>query len=61
MLVAIIGVMMNSNNYAENHEKKIIFIFALIDLKREIKEHTVFVIRVKRHTLNVLRKRNLFE
>ena len=52
--------MMNLNNYAENHGKKYIFIFALIDLKRQTKEDTVFVARVKTCILNVLRKRNLF-
>ena len=32
---------------------------SLEDLKREIKEDTVFVMKVKTYLLNILRKRNL--
>ena len=53
--------MMNLKNYAENNVKKIIFIFLLIDLKREIKEDIVFVMRAKTHIQNALLKRNLFD
>ena len=53
-MVGMISVMMNLNNYAENIWKKIVIIFALIDLKRETKEDTVFVMKVKTHILNVL-------
>ena len=42
-------VAMNSKNYVENHGKKIITIFVLIDLKREIKENIVFVMKTKEH------------
>ena len=40
--------MMNLKNYVENRGKKIITIFVLIDLKREIKENIVFVMKVKK-------------
>ena len=53
----MIRVMMNLNNYAENHGKKNKIIFVLIDLKREIKENFAFVMRVKTLKLNALRKR----
>ena len=49
MLQVMICVMMNLRNYAENHGKKIITIFVLIDLKREIKEDIAFVMKVKTH------------
>ena len=41
--------MMNLKIYVENHGKMIIIIFILIDLKREIKEKFVFVMKVKEH------------
>ena len=40
--------MMNSQNYEENHGMKITIIFVLIDLQREIKEDTVFVMKAKK-------------
>ena len=40
--------MMNLNNYVENHGMKIIKIFVLIDLKREIEENIVFVMKAKK-------------
>ena len=40
--------MMNLKNYAENHGKKIITIVVSIDLKREIEEDIVFVMKAKK-------------
>ena len=48
-------------HYAENVGKKNIFIFVLIDLKREIKEDTVFVMGAKTLIWKVFRKRRLFD
>ena len=45
----MICIMMNLMNYVKNHGKKIIIIFILIDLKREIKENIVFVMKAKKH------------
>ena len=42
-------ITMNSKNYVENHGMKIIIVFVLIDLKREIKENIVFVMKAKEH------------
>ena len=53
--------MMNLKNYAENHGMKIKTIFVMIDLKREIKEDVLFVMKVKIHIKNALQKRNLFD
>ena len=39
---------MNLRIYAENHGKKILIIFVLLDLKREIKENIVFVKKAKK-------------
>ena len=61
MLQVMILVKMTLKNYAEDHGKKIIIIFVLIDLKREIKEDIKFVMRAKRHILNALLIRNLFD
>ena len=41
--------MMNLKNYVENHGEKIITIFILIDLKEEIKENIVFVMKAKKN------------
>ena len=41
--------MMNLIKYVENHGKKIITIFILIDLKKEIKENIVFVMKAKKN------------
>ena len=41
--------MMNLKIYAENRGKKIIAIFILIDLKKEIKENILFVMKAKKH------------
>ena len=49
-LVDMVWNMMNSVNYVENHGKRIIIIFVLIDLKREIKEYVVFVMKAKTET-----------
>ena len=48
MLQVMIRVMMNLKNCAENHGKKVIIVFVLIDLKRENKEDIVFVMRTKK-------------
>ena len=61
MLVATIWVMMILNIYAKNRGKSIITMFVLIDLKREIKEETVFVLKAKTRISNSLQKRKLFE
>ena len=45
----MILVMMNLTNYVENLGKKILTIFIMIDLKREIKENIVFVMKAKKH------------
>ena len=47
--------------YAENHGKKIIFIFVMIDLKKEIGEDIVFVMKAKTFIWNALLKRNRFK
>ena len=51
---------MNFNNYAKNGGKKIIIVFVLIDLKKEIKEDIVFVKKAKTLIMNALLKRKLF-
>ena len=51
----------NLKNYVENHGKKFIIIFVLIDLKREITENIVFVMKAKKHILKQHLKQNLFE
>ena len=60
---------MNLKTYVENHGKKIITIFKLIDLKKEIKENIVFVMKAKNiyrsntsdeTFLSVIQKCNLF-
>ena len=48
------------NNYSENLGKRNLINVVLIDLKREIKEHTVFVMKAKTYILKVLRKRSFF-
>ena len=52
---------MNLNNNVEKHGKKIIIIFVLIDLKREIKVDAVFVMKAKLFSQIVPLKRNLFD
>ena len=53
---------MNLMNYAESHGKRIITIFVLIDLKREIREDIVFVMKAKTVIYNAfLKKRNPFK
>ena len=49
MSQVMIWAMMNLKNYVENHGRKIIIIFVLIDLKREIKEDIAFVMKAKKH------------
>ena len=51
--------MMNFEDYAENLRKVNINIYVMLDLKRRIKEGTVFVRKAKTHLLNVLRKQTL--
>ena len=48
----MIRIMMNLKNFVENHGKKIITIFILIDLKREIKENIVLVMKAKKTYLD---------
>ena len=48
MLQVMISIMMIIKNYAENHGKNIIIIFVLVDLKKEIKEDFVYVIKAKK-------------
>ena len=50
--------MMNIKNYLENRRKKIITIFILIDLKREIKKNIVIVMKAK---TNIYRSNTLDE
>ena len=49
MLQVMIRNRTNLKIYVENHGTKIITIFILIDLKREIKEDIVFVMKAKKH------------
>ena len=49
MLQVMIWVLMNLKNYAENHGMKILINFLLIDLKREIREEIVNVMKTKTH------------
>ena len=53
--------MMNIKNYVENRRRMIITIFVLIDLKKEIKENIVFVMKAKKYILKQHLKQNLFE
>ena len=52
---------MNLKNYAEKLVKRNIIVFALIDLKREIKVDIVSVIKAKVHILNAPLKQHLFD
>ena len=61
MLQEMIRFMMSLKNYAENHGQKIINIFVLIDLKKEIKEGIVFVISAKNHISKQNLRRRLFD
>ena len=47
MLQVMIRIMMNLKIYVENRGKKIITIFILIDIKKEIRENIVFVMKAK--------------
>ena len=47
MLVVMKRVIMNYNNYAENLGKRSIIIFALIDLRKDIKDDIAFVTKAK--------------
>ena len=49
MLLVTIRVMMNLSDYAEDHGKTNVFIFVLIDLKKDIKEETVVVTKARTH------------
>ena len=53
--------MMNSKIYEENHGKSNMIIFVITDLKREIKEDIVFVMKAKIHVQNTFQKRNIFD
>ena len=61
MLPIMMWVMMNLKNYAENLRKKIITIFVLIDLKREIKEDVVYVMKAKERISKQHLRRRLFD
>ena len=52
--------MLNLKNYAENHGEKLIFVFVLIDLKRENKEDIVIVMKAKNCTNRQHLRRRLF-
>ena len=47
---------MNINLFAETFGKRNTFYFVLIDLKREIKEHIIILMKTKTHILTVFRK-----
>ena len=49
MLQVMIWIIVSLKNFVENHGKKIITIFIMIDLKKEIKEILVFVMKAKKH------------
>ena len=53
--------MMNLKNHAEIRGKRILIIFVLIDLKREIKEDILVVMKLKNLIKNVFLKQNLFD
>ena len=57
----MICVMMNLNKYAENFGERNVFIFVVIDLKRENKGDIVIVMDAKRVILNASLKRNRFD
>ena len=59
MLGDMIWVMLNLNNYVGNDGKMNRIIFVLIDLKREIREDTVFVMKAKTHIQNAFQKGNI--
>ena len=48
-MVVMIRDLGNLNIYSEDDGKTVIFIFLLTDLKTEIKEDTVFVMKAKTH------------
>ena len=52
--------MTNLNDYVENHGKLNESIYLLIDLKREIEEVVVFLMKEKTQILDAFRKLNLF-
>ena len=49
----MVRVIMNLNNYAEEHGMKIIFTFVFIDLKKEIKKDILFVMKVKKNLYRI--------
>ena len=52
---------MNLSKYAENLGKMNTTIYLLIDLKGKIQDKIVIVMKAKTFTLNLLRRRNIFE
>ena len=58
MLVDMIQVMMNLHIYAEDLRKRNIFLFVFIDVKGEIKEDTVFIMKAKPRFQNAHLKRS---
>ena len=57
----MIWAITNLEEFAENHGKRNTIIFGLIDLKKEIKEDILFVMKAKSHTLSVPLKENLLD
>ena len=53
--------MMNLKSYVENHGRKIITIFVLIDPKREVKEDIVFVMKAEKRIYKQYLRRKLFD
>ena len=61
MLVVMISVIMILNKNSEKLGRRNMFFYVLRDLKRQIKEDFVFVMKQKTHILNILRKRRLID
>ena len=59
-VVDMIWVMVNSKSYVASVGNMNRIIYVLIDLRREIREVFVFVLKAKTPTLNVLRRQRFF-
>ena len=55
-MVDLIWVMVNSKNYVASAGKMNRIIYVLMDLRIEIREDSVFVLKAKTPTLNVLQR-----
>ena len=53
--------MMNIKNYVENHGKRNIIIFVLIDVKSETRENIVFAIKTKKTDLESTPETKIFD